>query len=113
MKFAHPDIDTVFDTENGCYNTLVVENQQFLADLIQALYGQIRGEDGSLVISVRDEPVPVSRHVAILDRFVPFDINQKLLLNRIVSALSDTIFHLKQLIIQLRAVMLLTISVVK
>ena len=29
MKFTHPEIVTVLDTDNGCYNTLIIEEQRF------------------------------------------------------------------------------------
>lgn len=88
MKFAHPEIETVFDTENGWYNALVVESPTFLVRLLGDIHGQLQGLDGAGVLSIGDRPVPMSKHGALLDTFVPFELNRKPLLTQISAALA-------------------------
>ena len=87
MKFTHPEIETVIDTENGFYNTLVIEEQRFLVRLLEDITGQIQGLDGNAVISDRDTPVTFSKYSDLLDCFVPFELNRKPLLNLITADL--------------------------
>lgn len=88
MKLVHPELDTVFDTDNRLYNTLVVEEQRFLSRLLADIQGQLQGLEGEAVLSIDDRPMPFSKHAALLDRFVPFELNQKPLLNQIAAALA-------------------------
>ena len=80
-------METVFDTENNCYNTLVVEEPRFMARLLNDIASQIQGLEGEAVLSVADRPVLFSKRAALLDRFVPFELNQKPLLNQMPGAL--------------------------
>lgn len=89
MKYVHPEITTVFDTDNGYYNTLVVEEQRFLLRLVEDIRAQLDGQSGQAVLSVRDKPVSFSHGAALLDTFAAFDMNRKPLLNQIATALSQ------------------------
>ena len=62
MKFVHPELQTVFDTENGRYNTLVIEEQRFLTRVLTDVASQIQGLEGASVMSIGDRPVPFARH---------------------------------------------------
>lgn len=87
MKFIHPEIETVIDTENGNYNTLIIEEQRFFVRLLEDIVNQLQGRDGISVIAVDNAPVQFSRNGLMLDTFVPFDLNRKPMLNLIVSDL--------------------------
>ena len=88
MKFVHPEIENVFDTQNGFYNTLVVEEQRFLVRLLEDLHRQLQGLEGVSTLSVKDAPVSFAKNAALLDGFVPFDLTRRTLLNQISAALA-------------------------
>ncbi|NLD86931.1 MAG: type II-A CRISPR-associated protein Csn2 [Clostridiales bacterium] len=81
MKFCHPDIEPVFDTEIDKINTLVVENQRLLFNLLTDINAQLDGHDGRAIVSRDNTPLQTSKYLELLDRFVPFDINRKQLLS--------------------------------
>lgn len=87
MKYSHPEIETVLDTENGCFNTLVVESQDFLVRLLEDICDQINGKDGISVLSENDRIIAFSKRAMLLDTFVPFDVNRKFLIGKIISAM--------------------------
>ncbi|MGI6172895.1 MAG: type II-A CRISPR-associated protein Csn2 [Christensenellales bacterium] len=83
----YPDIDCVFDMENGKYNTLVIENQHLFAALLQDVYDQIEGRAGRCVLSQSHTPIAMDRYAEILDVFVPFSLNRRTLLGKITAAI--------------------------
>jgi len=87
MKFAYPEINEVFDTENRMYNSVVIENKRLLADIITDLYNQKEGFEGKTIISENHAPIQISKRVDIIDRFIPFQLNTKSIVNGIASAL--------------------------
>lgn len=92
MKFVHPEINRVFDLDNGFINTLIIESPDFFRKLLEDIHCQIDGEGGKSVISLNDTPVDFGKYAEILDIFVPFDINRKTLLTKIGTALEKNAF---------------------
>ena len=43
MKFTHPAINRVFDTDTDKVNSLIIENQQLFSDVIKDIRNQIDG----------------------------------------------------------------------
>ena len=89
MKFCHPEIESVLDTENGYYNTLVIEEQNFFTNLLRELNEQIQGSSGLAILSRGDVPVPMEKNAVVIDTFVPFDLNSKQLLSKIAAAMAQ------------------------
>lgn len=87
MKFMYPEIERFFDLDDGTLNTIVIENQGLFCRLLTDLRSQIDGGRGRSVLSHNDEPLDISKYVEILDSFIPFDINRKSLLSKIVTCL--------------------------
>ncbi len=87
MKLAHPQIEKVFDTEKDAIQTIIIENPGFMYKLLLDLTQQIEGLEGETIVSIRNEPVSICKYVEIIDRFVPFNLNKKALLNKISAAL--------------------------
>ena len=87
MKFVHPEINTVFDLENGKINTLIIENPSFFFRLLTDISTQINGGEGTSVLSVENSIVDFPHHAEILDGFISFELNRKTLLTKITSAL--------------------------
>lgn len=87
MRFVYPTIYEVFNTENGFYNSIVIENKHLLAEIITDLYNQKNGNTGKVVVSENDEPIPVAKNVEIIDKFIPFDLNTKTIINGVANAI--------------------------
>lgn len=87
MKFAYSEIETVFNLNNGHFNSLVIESQDVFVRLLSDIHGQIEGFEGESIISDCDVPLLFAKRAALLDAFVPFDLNRKALINKLIAAL--------------------------
>ena len=87
MKFVYPDIDCVFDTEIEKINTIVIENPDLLCSLITDIQNQLSGIDGKAVLSTEEKILPFGKNLELLDRFIPFDLNNKALITGITADL--------------------------
>lgn len=87
MNYAYPEIEGYFDLDNGMINTLIVENPDFLCEILSDFRVQIDGGYGRGLVSVSNTPVDMARYVDVLDTFVPFEINRKSLLTKIAGVL--------------------------
>ncbi len=88
MKFCYPEIKSTFDSDARKVNTIVIENQRLLRELLQDIHCQINGDSGNAVLSDQDSPLPISRNLELLDCFVPFELNKKALLNKLIGKLA-------------------------
>ena len=87
MKFVHPQIETVFSVDNGYVNELVIENRRLFRTVIEDISLQISGFSGQSVLSIDNTPVETSKNAEIITNFVPFELNSKSLVSKIVQAL--------------------------
>lgn len=87
MKLIVTGINNVFEMTESYINVLVVENQNLLYEILTDLYRQCQGFDGGSVLSENDTPVVISKRVELIDHYVPFDLNNRQLLNRIGMAI--------------------------
>ena len=92
MKLTHPDLEYVPDTDGTGIPVLVIEDPKFFRSFLSDLFSQTDGLAGRAVLSINDAPVDMSKYLEILDRFVPFEINRKPLLTKILGK-SDVIGH--------------------
>lgn len=90
MILAHPQMDTVFDTDGTGICALVVENPDFYRSLLCDLYGQLRGDDGSWVLSEKGKALPVSKWVELVDNCICLELNRKSLLSKVCAAMERT-----------------------
>ena len=84
MKLVYPEIESVIKFNNGTFPSLVIENPSLFYRFIDDLHRQSRGEDGPVVLSVDEKPIPVSSNLDLISDFFPFEINKKTLLNKIL-----------------------------
>ena len=61
MKLTHPQIEKIFDTDCGKVNTLVIENQRFLSELLRDMTEQKDGYDGQWNVSENEAILPFDR----------------------------------------------------
>ncbi len=90
MKFVHPEINYLFNTENDKVNTIIIENQSFFTSIIADISNQINGDSGKSVLSENDELIPFEKNAEIIDRFIPFDLNKKSLVTKITGLLEKS-----------------------
>ena len=48
--------------------------------MIRDIFNQVQGEEGISVLSEDNKVLPMAKHIELLTRFVPFDMNQKSLI---------------------------------
>ena len=84
MKFVYPDFGIAIDTEDGV-TEVVVENQNLLYKFLMDIRFQIEGNDGDAVISDCGKILQINKHLELLTAFAPFEINTKVLLNKLIS----------------------------
>ena len=90
MKLAFPEIEKVFDTENGLYNTLIIEAPELYSRFLSDLQSGIEGKDCLSRLSVNDKKLEIKTNLEVINSFIPFEINKKQLVTKIVSALEKT-----------------------
>ncbi len=90
MTFCYPEISGVFDTSIRFVNSLVIENQRLFFELITDISEQIDGCERKSVMSDGDKILSFSKRAELLSTFVPFEMNRKTLVNKIISAAEKT-----------------------
>jgi CRISPR type II-A-associated protein Csn2 len=86
MKIVFPEISHMFEVKNDYVNELIVENQKFMTHILEDLNNQMEGNEGLVVLSKNDKIIQISKHCEIINVFVPFEINQKQLVNKLTYA---------------------------
>ncbi len=90
MKIATAMFSSVIEIEDGDTFSLVIENQKLFRAFLVDLYSQLSGEEGDMVLSENNTPIPVNKNVDITDHFAPFDINTKNILSSVSSFMEKT-----------------------
>ncbi len=87
MRIASSNFfNSVVDTENGFLNTLVIENSHLFYRFACDICNQISGNNGSTVVSENDKPCIFPKRVELLDQFVPFEVNTRLIISKLNAA---------------------------
>ena len=89
MKIAYNRMSTVIEMIPGKCFGLIIENEQFLYQMLTDFRQATEGIETGIVVSKREQPVDISKKVTLLTDFVGFDLNQKSLLTKIVSSLES------------------------
>ena len=87
MKLVYPEIDTVINFNEGRFPAVVIEHPTLFYRFVDDLYRQANGKDGAAILSVENEPLPITGNLDLLSDFFTFEINRKTLLNKIISKL--------------------------
>lgn len=90
MIFSYPDIDKVFDTENNFVNTIVIENQKLMFDLLTDISNQQNGSDGRATVFDKGKLLSFDKSVELLTDFIPFDLNKRQLITKANSLLEKS-----------------------
>lgn len=87
MKIAINYLLKPINIKEGETACLCIENQKLFRNIVQELHAQINGQEGSIVFSVEDSIVKPQKEILIFEKFAPFEINTKEILNKISLAL--------------------------
>lgn len=87
MKIAINYLLEPISIEAGETACLCIENQKLFRKIVQELHMQIAGQEGSIVFSVGDSLVKPQKAILMLEKFAPFEINTKEIINKISLAL--------------------------
>lgn len=87
MKLVYPSLQTPIILSNEYISSLVVEEPGFFYELIRDLRCQLDGGEGRAVLSINDKPVEFGRNLELIVDYIDFEINQKQLLTKVLSAL--------------------------
>lgn len=87
MKLTYPQMSYMFDTNIDSVNTLVIENQHLLCEFLIDINNQLIGNEGKTVLSDGGKSIPIHKNMELLTQFIPFEMNRKTLINKIVSSM--------------------------
>lgn len=85
MKMVYPEIQKVFDTDIDSVNSIIIEEQSLMFDICMDIYNQTQGHEGKTIVSVDDKPLDISKNVELLVQFIPFELNKKNLINKLIT----------------------------
>ncbi len=69
----------------GCCTSLIIENPNVWCSILQDIVQQLQGEDGKVVLSNEDKVIPIAKNVEVISQFIPFEINQRGLVSKIMN----------------------------
>lgn len=90
MMLAHPQMETVFDFDEHCVQTLIIEEPMFFRCFLKDIAGQIEGLSGKLALSSDFSPIPFSQNAELIDSILSFQMGRKTLLNKVISRMEST-----------------------
>ncbi len=90
MNLKLSGIEHIIDCGNSAYiNSVVIESPRLLCEVLMDLECQIQGDDGKSVVSENDKVLPTAKCLEVHTRFVPFELNQKNLINKATAKLIE------------------------
>lgn len=90
MNVKLPGIENLFECgDSESVNTLIVESPKLLYEILVDIDLQFQGNEGKTVVSCNDKVLPIDKYLEVHSQFVSFSINQKNLINKMVSRLNE------------------------
>ena len=89
MKIILSEIDHIFDCAGSRCCSIVIENQKLFYSVIRDIFNQVQGEEGISVLSEDNKVLSMAKHIELITRFVPFDMNQKNLITKITTRMQN------------------------
>ena len=87
MKFVYPEIDHEFEISSDKINTIVIENQRLMSNLLTDLSRQLNGAEGRAVVYDNYKIQRTDKYLELLTSFFPLEINKRPLLTKICNEL--------------------------
>ncbi len=89
MRFAHPEIETVFTWPRTRVPVVVIEDARLFRRLVTDIRLAIEGEETPAILSVNDKPIGMAKYAELLADFLSFPINRKPLLTKVSAKLEQ------------------------
>lgn len=89
MRIATSLFSDVIEIEEGYVTSLIIENPNVFMGLLKNIYSSANCNGEDIVLSSDNKVVKGSKYLELITSFVPFDINEKRLLNKIISLLES------------------------
>lgn len=89
MNLVSPMFSSAVEIDEGDVFSLILENQKLFKRYLIDLHNQVNDLDGEIVLSENNKILPIKKHIDILHRFTPFEINTKTMLNHIHSKMNE------------------------
>lgn len=83
MMLVYPMLNLKIEFEENTINSLIVENQNLLFEMINDLNNQTEGLDGKFVLSEDNEPIEIRKYAELITGLVPFTMNKKDILTKL------------------------------
>lgn len=85
MKLFIPQIDDTIICDKKICPSLVIEKPNVWCSILQDITEQLQGEEGKVVLSNEDKVIPIAKNLEVISQFIPFEINQKGLVSKIMN----------------------------
>ncbi len=95
MKLATDLFQEVIEIEEGRVVSLVLENKDIFREFLENMYEQIEGKGESFTLSNDNSLLKVSKTVEMLTTYVPFEMNEKRLLTKLVGVIEHEMLNEK------------------
>jgi CRISPR type II-A-associated protein Csn2 len=90
LKLAHYEIEQDIIITEDSFFTLVVENKEFLFNMLMELKGQVEdGSDGDFHLSLNDKALNIEKSAAIISDFTDINFNSKSITNLLTKKFTE------------------------
>lgn len=90
MKLVYTSLQSKIEIENGRFNSIIVENQNYYYQLVRDLRLQMDGKEGGWTLSNNDKPLVVSKNIELFIDYFDINCNHKTIITKIINALEKT-----------------------
>lgn len=90
MKLVYTSLQSKIEIENGRFNSIIVENQNYYYQLVRDLKLQMDGKEGGWTLSNNDKPLVVSKNIELFIDYFDINCNHKTIITKVINALEKT-----------------------
>lgn len=87
MKIVHPKINSRIEISDQFINVLVIEDPDFLYELLTDIKRQMDSWNGATVLSIHDEPVSFHKYAELITDPLSVEINNRGILKKVAAAM--------------------------
>lgn len=87
MKLVYTTLQSKIEIEQGVFNSIIIENQNYYYQLVHDLKLQIDGKEGGWVLSENDTPLGISKNIELLIDYFDINCNHKTIITKVINAL--------------------------
>ncbi len=89
MKLVLPGIHEIICIEEQKIQSVVIENQGLLYQIVLDLKKQMEKQEGKAVLSIHNEPIEIYKYMELVSDIYSVHLNSKTLLNKVTEALAQ------------------------